>query len=93
MPASGTPWLRINRVLRLMLHTRWGVVHDGAAGLRPPVCSGDHSPRPGGRISCRSSRGLPRGPRSEEIATRGGALQASGVNALEATTISRAHLS
>jgi|RhiMethySRZTD1v2_1073278.scaffolds.fasta_scaffold53497_6 hypothetical protein len=38
-------------------------------------------------------QGLPRGPRSEEIATRGGALQASGVNALEATTISRAHLS
>jgi len=31
-------------------------------------------------------------PRSEEIATRGGALQASGVNALEATTIPR-HLS
>jgi len=38
-------------------------------------------------------QGLPRGPRSEEIATRGRALQASGVNALEATTISRAHLS
>ena len=31
-------------------------------------------------------------PRSEEIATRGGALQASGVNALEATTIPRAPL-
>jgi hypothetical protein len=22
-PASGRPWLRINRVLRVMLHTRW----------------------------------------------------------------------
>jgi hypothetical protein len=22
-PASGTPWLRINRVLRVMLHSRW----------------------------------------------------------------------
>ena len=22
-PASGIPWLRINRVLRVMLHTRW----------------------------------------------------------------------
>ena len=36
-------------------------------------------------------QGLPRGPRSE-IATRGGALQASGVNALEATTVPRAPL-
>jgi hypothetical protein len=24
--ASGTPWLRTNRVLRVMLHTHWGVV-------------------------------------------------------------------
>jgi hypothetical protein len=35
-PASGTPGLRINRVLRVMLHARWSAETDGDDDTRAP---------------------------------------------------------
>ena len=69
MPASGTPWLRINRVLRLMPHTaeawsmmaRQGYDRQSAAAIIHHVQGvGSHAEAAGGYRAARAQKRSPR---------------------------------
>jgi hypothetical protein len=66
------PWLRINRVLRVMLHTRWTQLGDVAAEYAPPAAKLS----PAARVSrgdCRyaTSQRSPQRPRSACLSLKG----------------------